>query len=188
VKRLRVVVVQRLSERGREGSPRRGTAKVGHIHHAGQGLRSDQPAKGSAHADGERDVCVLAAEHHHGEAGRGYAVRGKTQTPPDPERIDDADPRTCLHQPLDQALGRVGLAGAGRSDNGQAFVQRRHRQHADDSLAAGLLCDRNLADRTRGRQNAAHGGFADLVVARHLCSRALPRPHSVHDRRLLLAG
>jgi len=55
----------------------RRAAEVGHIHHAGQSLRSDQAAERRAHSRRERNVGVPAAEHHHGAAGLRHAVRGE---------------------------------------------------------------------------------------------------------------
>ena len=62
-----------------------------------------------------------------GSYGRA-AVGARAQTPPNPERIHNRDPRAALEQPLDKPLCCVGLAGARGADNRNPVVERVCRE------------------------------------------------------------
>ncbi len=102
-------------------------AEFGEIDNRGQRLPGNQLPERRSPISGDRHVRMTSSEYDDRIAA--LACRAGAQFPPDAEGIDNRDPGSGIKQPLDEAFGRVGLARTGGTDNGDAVVKRRRRQH-----------------------------------------------------------
>jgi hypothetical protein len=105
---------------------------------------ADEPPKRRAHLGGDQHVGVAAAKHHDRIAGRG-AVGARAQTPPHAERIDDHHQRAALKKPLDESLGRIGLARTRCADDRDPVVELLSGQWQRIGEAHRLDSDRRRA-------------------------------------------
>jgi hypothetical protein len=168
MQRLVIRLVQRFGKSRHEAPARGVAAELRQIDDTDQRFSGNQAAESRPHFGGDRHIGMTAAKHYNRIAG-GAAVGACPQSPPHPKRIHDRDTRAHFEQPLDKALGCVGLARAGGADDRYALIKS--------------ICGKSVREIVIASSSTDCAGMLQVLAGGARRSVAGSRPHRCFRRR-----